>query len=189
MPSTLLEEVRALVRHHPVEPVVTLSTRRVVHRLRDAHGAVLAELADDTVTARGAGTDGAVDLDTWREWEVELVEGEAGVLGAVEPALLDAGATPAAGPSKLARALAGRLDELAGPPLPEPSRRGAAGLVVQQYLQTQLGEILGHDPGVRRGDDEPVHKMRVASRRTRSLLSTYRPLLDRSATDPLRAEL
>ena len=189
VPSTLLEEVRALVRHHSVEPVVTLSTRRVVHRLRDAHGAVLAELADDTVTARGTGTDGAVDLDTWREWEVELVEGEAGVLDAVEPALLDAGATPAAGPSKLARALAGRLAELTGPPLPKPSRRGAAGLVVQQYLQTQLGEILGHDPGVRRGDDEPVHRMRVASRRTRSLLSTYRPLLDRTVTDPLRAEL
>ena len=36
VPSTLLEEVRALVRHHPVEPVVTLSTRRVVRRLRDA---------------------------------------------------------------------------------------------------------------------------------------------------------
>jgi CHAD domain-containing protein len=189
VPSPLLEEVRALVRNHPVEPVVTLSTRRVVHRLRDERGAVLAELADDTVTARGAGADGAVDLDTWREWEVELVEGEPGLLDAVEPALLDAGARPAAGPSKLARALSGRLAELAGPPLPKPSRRRAAGLVVQRYLQAQLAEVLGHDPGVRLGGGEAVHKMRVATRRTRSLLSTYRPLLDRSVTDPLRAEL
>lgn len=39
--------------------------------------------------------------------------------------------------------------------------------------------------------DEPdgVHKMRVATRRLRSALATFRPLLDRGVTDPLRDEL
>jgi CHAD domain-containing protein len=39
--------------------------------------------------------------------------------------------------------------------------------------------------------DEPdaVHQMRVATRRLRSALATYRPLLDRERTDPVRQEL
>ncbi len=41
------------------------------------------------------------------------------------------------------------------------------------------------------GADAPdaVHQMRVASRRVRSALATFRPLFDRSVTDPIRQEL
>jgi CHAD domain-containing protein len=45
-------------------------------------------------------------------------------------------------------------------------------------------------PGARLGDDpEGVHQARVAVRRLRSDLQTFRPLLDRAWSDPLRDEL
>ena len=34
-----------------------------------------------------------------------------------------------------------------------------------------------------------MHKMRVGTRRLRSALATFRPLLDRAVTDPIRDEL
>jgi len=189
VPEVLLDEVRALVRDHPVTPVATLRTRRVVHRLRDRGGTVLAELADDTVTAHSVGEDGAATVDSWREWEVELVEGDPDLFEQLAAPLGDAGAAPAAGPSKLARALAGRLEDMAGPEGPEPSRHGAAALVVQANLRTHLDAVVGHDPGARVGVPEDVHKMRVATRRLRSALRTFRPLLDRDVSEPLRGEL
>jgi CHAD domain-containing protein len=49
--------------------------------------------------------------------------------------------------------------------------------------------LIALDPLVRVDVPDAVHKMRVAVRRTRSALATYRRLLDRSTTDPLRDEL
>ena len=42
---------------------------------------------------------------------------------------------------------------------------------------------------MRRDDPDAVHKMRVATRRMRSALATYRRLLDTAITEPLRDEL
>jgi CHAD domain-containing protein len=57
-------------------------------------------------------------------------------------------------------------------------------------LEQQRREILSHDPGVRiGGEPEDVHQLRVAVRRSRAVLRAARPLLDRSATEPIRAEL
>jgi CHAD domain-containing protein len=53
-----------------------------------------------------------------------------------------------------------------------------------------VARLLRHDPGVRIGDDpEDVHQARVATRRLRSDLRTFRPLLDQAQAEPLRAEL
>jgi CHAD domain-containing protein len=49
--------------------------------------------------------------------------------------------------------------------------------------------MVEYDPRVRRDEPDAVHKMRVATRRLRSTLKTFRPLWDRAATDHLRAEL
>ena len=43
--------------------------------------------------------------------------------------------------------------------------------------------------GVRAGEPESVHRMRIAARRMRSALVTYRPLLVREVVEPLREEL
>ncbi len=49
--------------------------------------------------------------------------------------------------------------------------------------------MLDNDPRVRRDLPDSIHQMRVATRRLRSALRTFRRLFDRERTDPLRAEL
>jgi CHAD domain-containing protein len=82
-----------------------------------------------------------------------------------------------------------------GDRLPEPRRPpsvGAgkpAGRVLQRRLAEQVEELVRRDSEIRRGRPEGVHQARVACRRLRAALATYRPLVDREVTDPLRDEL
>ena len=179
VPEALRAEVRAIVRDRPLRPVTRLRTRRVETPLRDEAGRTLALLAQDDVTAE---TDGV--QQRWTELEVELVDGDAKLLKAVEKRLRKAGATPAAGPSKLARALGDRLTA-------RTDRPPAAGKLapVVDYVRTQRDTIVAHDPAVRHGDAEAIHKMRVATRRLRSTLKTFRDLWDPERVQSLRAEL
>ncbi|SEL27683.1 CYTH domain-containing protein [Blastococcus sp. DSM 46786] len=110
-PAELLDVIGGLLAGEVPAPVVTMRTRRVVTALRDAPGRVLAELADDTVTATvAAGTaGGAPEVRSWRELEVELVDGPEAVLAAVGEVLVAAGARPSPRASKLAFALSSRL--------------------------------------------------------------------------------
>jgi CHAD domain-containing protein len=50
-------------------------------------------------------------------------------------------------------------------------------------------QLLRQDGAARSGDEDAVHDLRVAARRLRSLLATYRRVLDRDVTDPVRDEL
>lgn len=103
----LPEQLAALVAPHaqgrPLQPVVHLTTDRTVHVLCDAEGSPVAELADDRVRARRL-RDGH-ELQ-WREWEVELLGDDRGVLDRVEVVVLAAGAVPSATGSKVGRVLA-----------------------------------------------------------------------------------
>jgi CHAD domain-containing protein len=162
VPAELLAEVRAIIRRRPLRPVARLRTRRVEAPLVDAAGRVLALLAQDEVRAE---TDGVEQR--WTEIEVELVDGGPKALRGVEKLLLKAGARPAGGPSKLARALGGRLTADA------PGPAGGSGPVLG-YASEQRDAIVANDPGVRRGDAEAVHRMRVATRRLRSTLRTFK---------------
>jgi CHAD domain-containing protein len=56
-------------------------------------------------------------------------------------------------------------------------------------VRAQRDAIVEYDPRVRRDEPDAVHKMRVATRRLRSTMKSYRPLWDRDATDHLRTEL
>jgi CHAD domain-containing protein len=71
----------------------------------------------------------------------------------------------------------------------ELGKKPTAGAVVQARLATQAEELRALDPLVRSDTPDAVHRMRVAIRRLRSALATFRPLLDRSVSDPLRDEL
>ncbi|GAA3175382.1 MULTISPECIES: CYTH and CHAD domain-containing protein [Streptomyces] len=64
-----------------------------------------------------------------------------------------------------------------------------AGDTVLAYLRKQVRAIVALDPAVRRELPDAVHRMRVATRRLRGVLRSYRRLLDRAATDPVVAEL
>ncbi len=61
--------------------------------------------------------------------------------------------------------------------------------LVYTRLTELVDELLLHDPLVRAESPDAVHRMRIASRRLRSNLATYRPVLDREATDPVLDEL
>jgi CHAD domain-containing protein len=69
------------------------------------------------------------------------------------------------------------------------ARRATAGAVMVAYLQEHVDQLVRADPGARSDDPDAVHAMRVATRRLRSTLATYRPLVDRQRTEPLREEL
>ena len=73
-----------------------------------------------------------------------------------------------------------------GPPQGPPE----AGLVVRLAIAGDTARLLAHDPVVRHGmDPEGVHQARVATRRLRSQLRTFEPILTRRRTRRLREEL
>jgi CHAD domain-containing protein len=187
VPEALLSSVRALVRDRPLLPVVRLSTRRVEHPLLGPDGQVVAQLCDDRVTAERL-LAGEPEVQ-WREWEVELADGDRSVLDAVETALLAAGATPARARSKLQRAL-GREGPTAPGAGTAPAVGASAGEVLTAYVVAQVERLVTNDRGVRVDAPDSVHQMRVAARRLRSVLATHRRLfVDEGHTEGLREEL
>ncbi len=181
VPQALNDLVLSRVRSRPLVPIATLRTHRVVHHLLGPGDTRLVEVADDRVTGE---TGSAVSA--WREVEVELVDGDREVLAAAAERLEEAGATRSGSSSKLARLLDLRADE---DDAPEIGADSTAGAVLLSYLSEQAAALTALDPSVRVDVEDAVHKMRVAVRRTRSALATYRRLLDRDVTDPLRDEL
>jgi CHAD domain-containing protein len=190
VPAALVREVRAIAGDRPLVPIATLHTTRIERRLLDADGNALAAIADDTVHGQRQ-TGAAAEESTWREVEVELLDGDRAVLDDVSGRLRAAGLTPSRSSSKLARVLG---DFAAAPPSAVGDARGraqraTAGAVVLAYLQEHVDRLVSCDRGVRSDQPGAVHDMRVATRRLRSTLATYRTLLDREQTDPIRAEL
>jgi CHAD domain-containing protein len=80
------------------------------------------------------------------------------------------------------------------PPVPEPPDRldpDATELdLVRAALAGPTNQLFGEDPGVRLGKDpDSIHDARVAVRRLRSHLRTFRPILDPDWSRRLREEL
>ena len=185
VPKELRDLVTVHVRDAELAPVARLRTHRRLHRLVDDRGAVIAEVAEDDVRA----DNGEGARQRWREVEVELVDNDdLDLLAALGGALVDAGASPAPHLSKLERAL-GRAHTQTSGTSDVGGEAGSAGAVVATYLTEQVAALVDVDPAVRVDREDAVHKMRVAVRRLRSALATYRRLLDRDVTEPLRDEL
>jgi CHAD domain-containing protein len=66
---------------------------------------------------------------------------------------------------------------------------GLAAAVVHARIAEQVKAARAHQQEAGRGEPEGVHQMRVALRRLRSALVTFRPMLQRDVTEPLRAEV
>jgi CHAD domain-containing protein len=198
-PEAALEVVRAYVRKAELVPVARLSTVRRRVRLVDPTGVRVAEVVDDEVSVR----DGRRVAARFREIEVE-VPGQDGVQGAggaqaapiesvispVVTRLRDAGAGAPDPTPKHIRALGPRAIEppevTAEPLLPNAPARD----VIRNTIADSVAALLHHDPLVRTGrDPEAVHQARVATRKLRSHLRTFAPLLDVEWTEPLRSEL
>jgi CHAD domain-containing protein len=108
---------------------------------------------------------------------VEVVEGEPELLDHAEEVLLAAGARKAKSASKLAQAIGddARLDRV------DDGDATEAGLAVAAYVRQQRDDLISNDPRVRAWEVEGVHDMRVATRRLRSTLATFRRQLGQSA--------
>lgn len=197
VPARLLEPVRAIVRDRPLEPVAKVMTHRLQQSVLDEAGAVVATLCDDQVQAQTLQQ--PEDHLTWREVELELVDGQPPeLLGRLEVPLLDAGATRSASAAKLRRVLGDiPVTETSGT---AGDRRGhrrhqgrrakvTAGEVLLHHLEEQVAAVQRHDRGVRAGTARSVHRLRIAVRRLRSALRTYQPLMLQGSTDELYDEL
>jgi inorganic triphosphatase YgiF len=114
VPAELAGRVSGWTGGQSLQPIARLDTTRTLRHLTDEHGEVLAEVADDLVTGSlpVPGPAAWQVAASWREIEVELVAGSAGLLDTVAAALRQAGARPSAAASKLARLLgAGQVRE------------------------------------------------------------------------------
>jgi CHAD domain-containing protein len=161
-----------------LKPLAVVRTERVIHRLVDAAGTLLAEIVVDSVTATES-IEGAVSRQ-WREVEVELVQGDEKLLGRSAKWLAKRGAEPSSSASKLARALDVRIDV-------ERDLANLSGLI-GSYLDQQLEAIVRGDIALRGGQDA-VHATRVATRRYRSVLRVFGKLLDAGRAAELDTEL
>jgi CHAD domain-containing protein len=189
VPASLRRLVEVHLRGAELEPAVRLATTRTVTRLLDDAGQPLAELAVDDVRASAPGPKGrSTQVSAWREVEVELVGGDRDLLAAVSERVQKAGARPSDSPSKLSRALGDRLPPRR-PALPPGVREDSGAAVLLAHLGDHVQRLKKNDPLVRADEHDAVHQMRVATRRLRSALATFRPLLDRTVTDPIRDEL
>ena len=188
VPEAALEVVRAYVRKSELVPVARLSTVRRRVRLVDPAGVRVAEVVDDEVSVR----DGRRVAARFREIEVE-VAGDNGMETVITPLvtrLRGAGAGAPDPTPKHIRALGPRAIEppevATEPLLPNAPARD----VIRNAISESVASLLHHDPLVRTGrDPEAVHQARVATRKLRSHLRTFAPLLDVEWTEPLRSEL
>ncbi|MEO3936428.1 CYTH and CHAD domain-containing protein [Dermatophilaceae bacterium Soc4.6] len=208
-PEALVDLVRHLVLEHPLQVVARVDTHRDETPLLDGAGRVLAWFCDDLVVSDtppssghgAAQTVGATlrpDRTTpgtshWREWEVELADGDRHLLAATSTALIAGGAQPPVFASKLAHALGDRL------PITHPGRPGrghrrgrhdrSASDVLGARLHSQLDALTAQADGVAAGDPTAVHDMRIATRRLRAALRTFEPVLETGATTQCTREL
>ena len=199
VPGEARRLLRGIVRHADLQLVAELHTVRRRLQLEDGDGRPWAELDDDTVTVSGGPRDGL----RFREVEIELVDdgdrdrgtgGKKGgdVLEVVVEALRKAGARPDNSP-KLATALG-----LADRPAPRPEanelgRRSSLEEVVRASIKAGLDRLLDHDVVLRLDPGNPpdhdVHQARVATRRLRSDLKTFRSVLDPAWVGHTREDL
>ena len=186
VPETLRDLVTVYVRDAVLGPVATLATARSVLRLAAWDDQPLADLTDDVVSVLSQGHVAA----RFREIELEDRGGGLPALRDTGQLLRAAGAVAGEFVPKVVRALGPQATADPDPPPPgdvqlsDPLR-----CAVQSVLRRHVRNLMARDVDVRRGKADGVHQMRVAARRMRSALKTFRPALDPAWADALRSEL
>jgi CHAD domain-containing protein len=191
VPPEVEELVRVHVRGRALRPVATMKTLRAVTVILGAKGRELAEVSDDTVEAHNVASG---EDHSWREWEVELLDtvhdskdDQATLLDDVEHRLLETGATRAQRASKLARVL-GRAEEAGTADGPEVGGKSVRAVLTEAF-RLEAAQLKSWDPRVRRDEEDSVHQLRVSARAIRSMLKTFKPVLDAERADALAAQM
>jgi len=189
VPAPLRRLVGARVLDQDLVPVARIRTERDAYAITGSEESPQAEVADDRVEASrlGEGEDVEAVL-VWREVEIELTGGSTSVMDELDRRVRARGLVPSQGAarSKLLRVLG---DDVPAGPTPPSSPDATAAELVLHHLGDQVEQLRSFDPLVRMDRPDSVHTMRVATRRLRSALKTFGPLLDPEQVVPLRAEL
>lgn len=187
VPPAALGLLRGLVRSQEVAVAARLATERIETPIFIGERHV-ATMVDDRVKVTTPGS----PRSTFREIEVELVdEADQRVLEDLHAWLVDQGCTDERPlRSKVSRALGPAALEPADGAAPPAGRRSSVADFVRALLAGSVQQLLSHHAGVVLGtDDEAVHRFRVAARRLRSDLRTFRPLLDAARSRSLADDL
>jgi len=185
-PGALTALVTAWTRFAPLLPVATLVTDRHLLPLLGPAGELVAELVDDRVEVR----EGDHAVARFREIEVEDKGGGQAVLTLVGGVLSGAGAVGGEFVPKAVRALGPRASAPPDPPVPGPvGPDDPVTDAIAAFLRRHVRALMGADLGIRRGQPDSVHQLRVATRRLRSGLKTFAPVLDPEWVAGLREEL
>ncbi|HEY3810890.1 MAG TPA: CYTH and CHAD domain-containing protein [Acidimicrobiales bacterium] len=187
IPAEVSGLLRGYRRTAALGPVARLVTHRRRTILAGRDGEPLLEIDDDVVSVMDARRLAA----RFREVEVEVLGGaSAALLDAVLARLGEAGAVRGDARPKLVRALGLRATE---PPDVVPvvvGRAASMGEAVRAAIAQGYLRLLAHDLGVRLDEDpEDVHLARVATRRLRSDLRTFRAFLPEDWAQETRREL
>lgn len=179
--------VRVFARRAPLQQIARLRTVRKPVLLIDGLGRRIAEVVDDDVSTYG----GQGPAGWFREIEIELAEGtDEEILKGLVSSLREAGAGAITRMSKLARALGSPALRDPDVVAVEPGDDPTAGDVIRAAICRSVHRFIVHMPGVHLGEDpEALHQARVATRRLRSDLRTFGPLLEEGWVASLRDEL
>jgi CHAD domain-containing protein len=186
-PEHLAALVKGVMRGAALVQVAHLRSHRTVVPITDQAERPLGLLSDDVVSAFDGDRVGL----RFREIEVEAVSGAPdSVVTSVVDALRKAGAGEPDHVPKLARALGPRALAPGDPDVGPVGKDATTLAVFQSAVASAVRRLLLHDPVVRLdAGDEGVHQARVATRRLRSDLRTFRPLLDEPDEPPTLAPL
>ena len=186
-PADAVDLVTGYLRRGELRSQVRLRTLRRGAVLRDARGRPVADVVDDAVSVLRRQR----VVARFRELEVETTaDTPPGLLEAVVSRLRAAGAGAPDPTPKYLRAIGG--PDAAPPEIPLPALPSSASLgeVVTHAVADGVVRLIRHDAIVRLDSDpEGVHQARVATRRLRSDLRTFRAVLDPQWVAGLRDEL
>jgi CHAD domain-containing protein len=187
VPDRVVDHVAAWIRSAELQPVARMQTVRRTTRVLGPDGKALAEVVDDEVSV----LDGRHVALRFREVEVELGDdADESLIDELVARLRAAGAGAPDPTPKVVRALGPRA--LSPPELvvPEIAKDATAADVLRGGIASAVLRVLEHDAPVRLSDEpEAVHQARVGTRRLRSDLRTFGPLLDDGWVERLRTEL
>jgi CHAD domain-containing protein len=186
-PPDAVDLIRAWIRTASLTEVARLETRRHRFILTDANGNKVAEVDDDVVTSAPRNGSGG----RFREIEIELDERAPGRLGErLVKSLRKAGANPHTPIPKVARALGVRPFAPDFGSTADLGNDATTADFIRSVVGSSVRRLLAHDPVIRIGEDpEGVHQARVATRKLRSDLRTFRSVLEPGWCEELREEL
>lgn len=186
-PATAVELVRGFVRDEELRVRVRMTTIRRRTGLHDSGGRLIGGVVDDAVSVLDDGS----PPSSFRELEVEIGdEMTPTLLDALVERLRQAGAGSPDQTAKYIRALADQAPLTPEVPVSDLGGDATAGDVVRRAIALSVIRLILHDPVVRLDvDPEGVHQARVATRRLRSDLRTFRSLVEPAFATSIRDEL